>query len=408
MSTDERHISLRVKVPEEDGAAVMEMTGPAAPENGLQAFGDWVLAAVEQQADGAAEAARRMIAALRERYWEGDDVLADQLDALLESGAMPYLRPLPVDLDELAGILEGDPMYGGGRVDLATGEVWPAPAVDYAREIGQEDEDESDDPDKWLWVHCEGSRDGYWDMELFIGTVRDPGRADRLEIDEALCCLWERVPGTDVDDRLAAIRSSGHPAAAEVAGAVADLIASGVPLTIDQAMQLKVQLKYFKPPIWRSVAVPSLATPGDLHRVIQIVFGWDGDHLHAFGVGGRNYSDPSFGLEETGEEEDVRLRDAFRGKVTVGYEYDFGASWQHEITLQKVLPLDPRQPTLCAWPSRASPRRNILTRTWAGASTSRTRWGPSTLDSPSLAAQVDGRRGRWRQAGYRVGFQIGA
>ena len=103
MSTDERHISLRVKVPAEDGTAVMEMTGPAAPENGLQAFGDWVLAAFEQHADGAAEAARRMIAALRERYWEGDDVLADQLDALLGSGPIPYLRPLPVDLDELAG-----------------------------------------------------------------------------------------------------------------------------------------------------------------------------------------------------------------------------------------------------------------------------------------------------------------
>jgi len=95
---------------------------------------------------------------------------------------MPDLRPLPVDLDELAGILEGDPMCGGGRVDLATGEIWPAPAIDYAREIGQEDEDESDDPDKWLWVHCEGSRDGYRDMELFIEAVRDPGRVDRLEI----------------------------------------------------------------------------------------------------------------------------------------------------------------------------------------------------------------------------------
>jgi hypothetical protein len=178
LSTDERRISLRVKVPVEDGTAVMEMTGPAVPENGLQAFGDWVLAALEQHADGAAEAARRMIAALRERDWEGDDVLADQLDALLGSGAMPDLRPLPVDLDELAGVLEGDPMYGGGRVDLVTREVWPAAAVDYAREIGQEDEDESDDPDKWLWVHCEGSRDGYRDMELFIGSVRDPGRAN--------------------------------------------------------------------------------------------------------------------------------------------------------------------------------------------------------------------------------------
>jgi hypothetical protein len=48
--------------------------------------------------------------------------------------------------------------------------------------------------------------------------------------------------------------------------------------------------------------------------VIQTVFGWDGDHLHAFRVGGRNYSDPSLGLEETGEEEDVRVRDAFRGR----------------------------------------------------------------------------------------------
>jgi hypothetical protein len=182
MSIDEVRISLRVKVPAEDGVAVVEMTAQGVPENGLQTFGDWVLAALEQHADGAAEAAHLMIAALRERGWEGDDVLADQFVALLESGAMPDLRPLPLDLDELAGILEGDPMYGGGRVDLATGEVWPTPAVDYAREIGQEDEDESDDPEKWLWVHCEGSRDGYRDMELFIGTVSDPGRADLLEI----------------------------------------------------------------------------------------------------------------------------------------------------------------------------------------------------------------------------------
>jgi hypothetical protein len=182
LGTGEGRISLRVEVAAEDGTAVVEMTGPAVPEDGLQVFGDWLLAALEQHSDGAAGAARLMIAALRERGWEGDDVLTDQLDALLGSGVLPDLRPLPVDLDELAGILEGDPMWGGGRVDLETGEVWPAAAVDYAREIGQEDEDESEDPDKWLWVHCEGSRDGYRDMELFIGVVRDPRRADRLEI----------------------------------------------------------------------------------------------------------------------------------------------------------------------------------------------------------------------------------
>jgi len=86
LSTDEGRISLRVKIAAEDGTAVVAMTGPAAPENGLQAFGDWVLAALEQHADGAAEAARLMIAALRERDWEGDDVLADQLDAIAPLG----------------------------------------------------------------------------------------------------------------------------------------------------------------------------------------------------------------------------------------------------------------------------------------------------------------------------------
>ncbi len=38
LGTDEGRISLRVKVPAEDGTAAVEMTGPAVPENGLQAF----------------------------------------------------------------------------------------------------------------------------------------------------------------------------------------------------------------------------------------------------------------------------------------------------------------------------------------------------------------------------------
>src|ERR1019366_5287744 len=50
-----------------------------------------------------------MVAALRERSWEGDDVLADQLEAWLGSGVVRDLRPLPVDLGELDGILESDP-----------------------------------------------------------------------------------------------------------------------------------------------------------------------------------------------------------------------------------------------------------------------------------------------------------
>ena len=89
------------------------------------------------------------------------------------------LRPLPVDLEELAGILEADPVHDGGRVDLTTGEVWPQAAIEYALETGEEDEDTADDPERWLLVHGEGSREAYRDMELFIASV-EPDRAERL------------------------------------------------------------------------------------------------------------------------------------------------------------------------------------------------------------------------------------
>jgi hypothetical protein len=77
-------------------------------------------------------------------------------------------------------VLEGDRAQGGGRIDLRTGEVWPAAAIEYAQESGDLDDD--DDEDRWLWVPCEGSRDGYRDMELFTALVEDRELAARLEL----------------------------------------------------------------------------------------------------------------------------------------------------------------------------------------------------------------------------------
>jgi len=91
------------------------------------------------------------------------------------------LRPLPVDLDVLAGILEGDPLNAGGRIDLTTGEVWAQAAIEYAVETGEQDEDSADDSERWLAVYNEGSREGYRDMRLFIASVEDPDRAERLD-----------------------------------------------------------------------------------------------------------------------------------------------------------------------------------------------------------------------------------
>ena len=62
--------------------------------------------------------------------------LADQLDGLAGTGAGPLLRALPVDLEMVTEILEGDPLTGGGALDLRTGEVWPRAAVEYANGRG--------------------------------------------------------------------------------------------------------------------------------------------------------------------------------------------------------------------------------------------------------------------------------
>jgi hypothetical protein len=154
--------------------------------------------------------------------------------------------------------------------------------------------------------------------------------------DEALCRLWAAAGGgpLDIGALLAMACAAGHQEAGAVAAAVAALAESGAALTAAQAVDLKVTLWRSSPPLWRTVRMPLAATLGDLHRAIQVLFDWDGDHLHAFTVADVRYSDPFFDLEETASEEAVRLRDAFpaSSRKPVRYEYDFGAGWVHEIT----------------------------------------------------------------------------
>jgi hypothetical protein len=174
--------------------------------------------------------------------------------------------------------------------------------------------------------------------EAAAAALRDRGAPwpEGQGADEALCRLWETAGGgpLDTDALLAMARATGHPEAEDVAAAVAALAESGAALIAAQAVELKVTLWRSSPPLWRTVRMPLAATLGDLHRTIQVLFGWDGDHLHAFTVAGARYSDPLFGLEETADEEAVRLRDAFPpgARKPARYEYDFGAGWVHEIT----------------------------------------------------------------------------
>lgn len=179
--SDDRRAALRSAIFDGDGQRVVVALSKGPWGELLQLAGDGLLLALVQGVEGGPDLARRCAEQLRGRAWAGDDDLADQLEAALGLHPAPMLRPLPIDLEELAGILEGDPVHGGGRIGLRTGEVWPQAAIDYTREVGGEDPDE-EDPDRWLAVWCEGSRDAYGDMEDFIEGISDRDRADRLSI----------------------------------------------------------------------------------------------------------------------------------------------------------------------------------------------------------------------------------
>lgn len=179
--THDRDSQVRSAVFVGDGQHLVAVLSQEPWRDRLQLAGDGLLTALAQGVDRASELASQCASELRTQAWEGDEDLAEQLDAVLGKGPAPMLRPLPVDLEELAGILEGDLVYGGGRIDLRTGEVWPQAAIDYAREMGKDDPDD-EHPDRWLAVWSEGSRDAYRDMEDFIEAVRNEDRADLLSV----------------------------------------------------------------------------------------------------------------------------------------------------------------------------------------------------------------------------------
>ncbi|WP_210589792.1 UPF0158 family protein [Streptomyces sp. GESEQ-35] len=175
--TDDALKALRAACRTADGPSLLALLGTHEVGDVLQQCGDALGAAASRGVPGARETAARCAAALGERGWPGDEVLAGQLDTVVGSVAT-VLRPLPVDLEELSGLLEGDPAWSGGRIDLNTGECRPA-VVDTEEPWS---EDESDDDERWLHVPSAESRDAYRDMEDFIVTLDDRDLAGFLGI----------------------------------------------------------------------------------------------------------------------------------------------------------------------------------------------------------------------------------
>lgn len=137
--------------------------------------------------------------------------------------------------------------------------------------------------------------------------------------------------------------------------------------------QLKIGLEGASPPLWRRIQIPSAASLGFLHGIIQVAFGWEGYHLHRFLDGrGREWGEPPV-LDDDGytaaafaDEEEADIGTVLRTEGSVlEYVYDFGDNWSHRIEAEKIMPLDPgvRYPR-CTGGRRAAPPAEDIGGIW--------------------------------------------
>lgn len=116
-----------------------------------------------------------------------------------------------------------------------------------------------------------------------------------------------------------------------------------------EVYQMKVQLKGVRPPIWRRFLVSNTATLEDFHYTIQIVMGWTNSHLHQFICGNSRYGmvDPEFDIawdDDLQNELDFKIKDILSNEGdSILYEYDFGDAWEHNVTLEKIVPFEKAQ-----------------------------------------------------------------
>ena len=102
---------------------------------------------------------------------------------------------------------------------------------------------------------------------------------------------------------------------------------------------LKIVIEDTHPPVWRRILIPERITFEELHRIIQIVFGWTDEHLHDFRIpsediciddGEEVWSDYHYMENETLVEQFLLQYQWMR------YTYDFGDEWRHKIIYEKT------------------------------------------------------------------------
>jgi hypothetical protein len=154
---------------------------------------------------------------------------------------------------------------------------------------------------------------------------------DDLAVPAGLDLAEANQPGLFAPPESRGVRWGQRPAAAKLP---AKRPKSAPPAPI---YQIKVSLRDSNPAIWRRLELPADASLATLHRVIQVAFGWENDHLHFFetpyGEFGAVDADQGVRPEKSATLEQVAPEqgDTFR------YTYDLGDNWEHDVLVERVM-----------------------------------------------------------------------
>jgi hypothetical protein len=172
---------LRAAIATEDAARFLAAVTECDIDDGLQQVGAGLPMALAHRRRESMPVALSVINRLTWRDGPGDRLLAEDLLAWLRREPLAG-QVLPVDLDMLSAVLEGDPdLSTGGCIDLRTGQVYDDSATDPML-IGEDTAINLEkEPDRWLRLDRAGSQNGWQDMADFAGRQHDAGLRYRLE-----------------------------------------------------------------------------------------------------------------------------------------------------------------------------------------------------------------------------------
>lgn len=109
-------------------------------------------------------------------------------------------------------------------------------------------------------------------------------------------------------------------------------------------MRLRLTLECTDPVIWRELVVSDQLTLQQLHRIIQLLFGWLDTHLHEFESGPHRFPGPRADIDArpdapTTADWPIAVLQLRRGSSAL-YRYDFGDDWTVRLDCLTAAPLD--------------------------------------------------------------------